>query len=109
MILLPPFSPNHQTSKPMKHPTNIQPSSFKITEGGHPTSIVLALLLMAASALALPQPIRNGVLTGTLNANRQAVTNVGTLTFTDGTTLNTAAVRFTIYLTCDRFRCGRQA
>jgi len=37
----------------MKQPTNIQPSSAKITEGGHPTSIVLALLLMAASALAL--------------------------------------------------------
>ena len=80
----------------MKHPTNIQPSSAKAAEGGHPTSIVLALLLMAASALALPQPIRNGVLTGTLNANRQAVTNVGTLTFTDGTTLATAAVGGTV-------------
>ncbi len=55
----------------------------------HLTSIGLALLV-AASALALPLPIQHGVLTGPLNANGQAVTNVGTLTFADGTTQSTA-------------------
>jgi len=46
--------------------------------------------LLAASALAIPLPINNGVLTGTLNANAQAVTNVAALTFADGTVQSTA-------------------
>ena len=39
---------------------------------------------------ALPLPIQNGVLTGELNANGHSVTNVGSITFEDGTVQNTA-------------------
>ena len=46
--------------------------------------------LLAASAAAIPLPIQNGVLTGPLNANGQALTNVAALSFADGTTQATA-------------------
>ena len=39
---------------------------------------------MPVAALALPFPIRQGVLTGSLNCNGQAVTNVGRLTLASG-------------------------
>jgi hypothetical protein len=48
------------------------------------------MVLMAIGAWALPQPIPNGVLTGPLNGNGYAVTNVGSIVFADGTTQGTA-------------------
>jgi hypothetical protein len=48
------------------------------------------LLLSAQFANALPLPIRNGVLTGPLNANGQAITDVAAVKFADGTTQITA-------------------
>lgn len=56
--------------------------------------ILLALFgcnLLTSACVALPLPIQNGVLTGTLNANGQAMTNVGSIKFGDGTTLSTAS------------------
>lgn len=47
-------------------------------------------LLGVMVALALPLPIQTGVLTGELNANGHAVTNVGSITFADGTVQGTA-------------------
>jgi len=46
--------------------------------------------LWLATAWALPLPIGNGVLTGPLNANGQAISNLNSVTFADGTTLSTA-------------------
>jgi hypothetical protein len=48
------------------------------------------LLLLPLPACALNLPINNGVLTGDLNANGHAMTNVGTIKFADGTTQSTA-------------------
>ena len=53
--------------------------------------VMVGCLLIAKRAGALPQPISSGVLTAPLNANGKAVTNVGSVTFADGTTLSTAS------------------
>jgi len=43
-----------------------------------------------ALVLPLPLPIRNGILTGPLNANRSSITNVAAVAFTDGSVMTTA-------------------
>jgi hypothetical protein len=50
------------------------------------------LLLSPPFVQGLPQPIGNGVLTGPLNANGKAITNVATVTFADGSSQNTAQI-----------------
>jgi len=57
--------------------------------------ILLAAAVMGlgtVGCVALPLPIQNGVLTGELNANGHAVTNVGSITFADGTMLVTGDI-----------------
>lgn len=61
-------------------------------------SLKLEIIACAGLALSpqlvggLPQPIGYGVLTGPLNANGKAITNVAAVTFADGSSQNTAQI-----------------